>query len=273
MAETEIKTINGMTVCDIEARNAALNLSTFCQELDKTRIKVPSTAAIGQTIVVKTVDENGKPTEWETADLSSSEGGVATELKTVLLEKDTYPFAVEDGDTLHTWFSTEPLSLTVGEAYLVEWDGVVWECVAQDMSETTESDGTVVLGNLELLGGAGNGEPFIVVSDPSAGTGMIDPTPIYTRTETVIDAVEGTILDGVYTTEGDAVYLFDPEDGSNQLYTILAGEDGVDTYYLVTFATEVTHTVTIYQKDEVATQSYVKSYVEEYISSALEGDY
>lgn len=29
-------------------------------------IKVPSTAEVGQTIVVKTVDETGKPTEFET---------------------------------------------------------------------------------------------------------------------------------------------------------------------------------------------------------------
>ena len=27
-------------------------------------IPVPSTAEVGQTIVVKAVDENGKPTEW-----------------------------------------------------------------------------------------------------------------------------------------------------------------------------------------------------------------
>lgn len=39
-------------------------------------IDVPSvsSAAIGQTIVVKAVDENGKPTEWEAADLPSGGG-------------------------------------------------------------------------------------------------------------------------------------------------------------------------------------------------------
>lgn len=31
-------------------------------------ISTPTTASIGQTIVVKSVDENGKPTEWETID-------------------------------------------------------------------------------------------------------------------------------------------------------------------------------------------------------------
>lgn len=37
-------------------------------------IPVPSTAEVGQTIVVKAVDENGKPTEWEAVDVASGEG-------------------------------------------------------------------------------------------------------------------------------------------------------------------------------------------------------
>lgn len=42
---------------------------------DSDFIPVPTTAEVGQTIVVKAVDENGKPTEWETADLPSGGGG------------------------------------------------------------------------------------------------------------------------------------------------------------------------------------------------------
>ena len=38
-------------------------------------IPIPSTASVGQTIVVKAVDENGKPTEWEAADMASGGGG------------------------------------------------------------------------------------------------------------------------------------------------------------------------------------------------------
>lgn len=34
-------------------------------------IPVPETAAVGQTIVVKSVDESGKPTEWQAADMPS----------------------------------------------------------------------------------------------------------------------------------------------------------------------------------------------------------
>ena len=37
-------------------------------------IPSPTTAKVGQTIVVKAVDENGKPTEWESADMVSGGG-------------------------------------------------------------------------------------------------------------------------------------------------------------------------------------------------------
>jgi hypothetical protein len=38
-------------------------------------VTVPHTASVGQTIVVKAVDENGKPTEWEAVDFPSGGGG------------------------------------------------------------------------------------------------------------------------------------------------------------------------------------------------------
>lgn len=36
-------------------------------------IPIPASAEVGQTIVVKAVDENGKPTEWEAADISAAQ--------------------------------------------------------------------------------------------------------------------------------------------------------------------------------------------------------
>ena len=47
------------------------------EEANADYIPVPQSANIGQTIVVKAVDENGKPTEWEAVDLPSggSSGG------------------------------------------------------------------------------------------------------------------------------------------------------------------------------------------------------
>ena len=39
------------------------------------KITAPATASVGQIVKVKTVDESGKPTEWEAADLPSGGGG------------------------------------------------------------------------------------------------------------------------------------------------------------------------------------------------------
>lgn len=47
----------------------AIDLSLYAEKGDV--ILVPSTAAVGQTITVKAVDENGKPTEWEAVDMPS----------------------------------------------------------------------------------------------------------------------------------------------------------------------------------------------------------
>ena len=49
----------------------------FAAKLAADYIPAPATAEVGQTIVVKAVDESGKPTEWETADMSG--GGGASE--------------------------------------------------------------------------------------------------------------------------------------------------------------------------------------------------
>lgn len=83
--------VTGEEVKD-RCRNFAINLYYYTKfetnylpdevcttaEMKSYAIPVPSAAAIGQTIVVKTVDENGKPTEWETVDpwviTSSTEG-------------------------------------------------------------------------------------------------------------------------------------------------------------------------------------------------------
>lgn len=53
-----------------------------------------------------------------------------------------------------------PFALTLGETYKVIWDGTEYECAAQDMS-VVAPDG-VGLGNLSIVGGAGNGEPFVI---------------------------------------------------------------------------------------------------------------
>lgn len=62
------------------------------------KITAPTTAAVGQIIKVKSVDESGKPTEWEAVDLPSGGGGGETWVKLVdtslaeAVESVTYTF-------------------------------------------------------------------------------------------------------------------------------------------------------------------------------------
>lgn len=47
----------------------------FAAKLAEDHIPAPATAEVGQTIVVKAVDESGKPTEWAAADVAGVGGG------------------------------------------------------------------------------------------------------------------------------------------------------------------------------------------------------
>ena len=54
-------------------------------------IPIPTTAEVGQTIVVKAVDESGKPTEWECADLPSNDHiNSLIDAKLGVIENGTY---------------------------------------------------------------------------------------------------------------------------------------------------------------------------------------
>lgn len=74
LPENIVQSVNGMTP----------------DENGNVDIDVPSvsSAAIGQTIVVKAVDENGKPTEWEAADLPSGGGGKTRKETVVTIEEE-----------------------------------------------------------------------------------------------------------------------------------------------------------------------------------------
>lgn len=57
----------------------------------------PASASVGQTIVVKAVDENGKPTEWEATDFPEVNGLSDGSQISALVETDMLP-AVHDTD-------------------------------------------------------------------------------------------------------------------------------------------------------------------------------
>jgi hypothetical protein len=71
MANTSIKAaFERMWQHVVTALNNKADAAATTEALAK-KITTPSTAAIGQTIVVKTVDDSGAPTEWECADAST----------------------------------------------------------------------------------------------------------------------------------------------------------------------------------------------------------
>jgi hypothetical protein len=60
----------------LSVSNAPADAKTVGNEL-KNKIAAPETALVGQLLRVKAVDDNGKPTEFETANISLSGGAVA----------------------------------------------------------------------------------------------------------------------------------------------------------------------------------------------------
>ena len=121
----------------------------------------------GQTIKVKAVDENGKPTEWEAADFP--EGGGATSWEDLgstygegVVLAECSPEATDGEFVLF-----DPISLTVGNEYTVNWNGTPYKCVAQDFSAWLP--GAVVLGDAgPIVNGAPTegGEPFTIAIFP-----------------------------------------------------------------------------------------------------------
>lgn len=67
-------------------------------------VPVPETASVGQTIVVKAVDDAGKPTEWEAVDMAIGGSSEIRHIKTLTLEDDVqwaYVDTDEDGNAFH----------------------------------------------------------------------------------------------------------------------------------------------------------------------------
>lgn len=85
------------------------------------RIAPPATAQVGQTIVVKTVDADGRPTEWETADMPSGPSGGGhweTVLDTVWEQDVINPTAYDSETGIFTCASGELNNLELNKEYM-----------------------------------------------------------------------------------------------------------------------------------------------------------
>jgi hypothetical protein len=112
---------------------------------------VDVTAEVGQTIVAKEVDGNGKPTKWESADYQP---------RTHWEEKDTTVIIPEQEFTFtnNTYQVSEVFPFVVGEVYNVYFDDIRYVCRAVRSSYMGLPD--IGLGNEALVGGINTGEPF-----------------------------------------------------------------------------------------------------------------
>ena len=83
-------------------------------------------------------------------------------VETVFVEESTTAFSDEGG--LYGGEVTSTFSATVGNTYIVYWDGAVYESVCADYRA-----GLTAIGNLSIAGaGADTGEPFFIVPDGSS---------------------------------------------------------------------------------------------------------
>ena len=153
------------------------HMSAVYMPLDSARtadvIPTPSSAEVGQTIAVKSVDENGKPTEWEAVDFPEN-GSAQSDwnqndptapdyvknrlawtddpVETVLLEETELTF-VDGGAEFPT-----PIQLTEGQTYVVIYNGNVYNCTAWLWG----AEEIVFIGNGGIFGmSVENDKPFI----------------------------------------------------------------------------------------------------------------
>lgn len=118
------------------------------------------TAEVGQTIVVKEIDANGKPTKWESADYP---------VETVeIVPQTTFTgnFDSNYGCFMYSWVGE---SLVVGMTYTVIFDGVKYVRTAKAASINGMIG--VYVGN-EVLLGNNTGEPFCLISVSGAVSGV-----------------------------------------------------------------------------------------------------
>ena len=100
----------------------------FAQDLAVDKITAPNTARVGQTIVVKEVDEEGKPVSWECADVG---GGSGDWKKLRAFSVPTDPSADTSGIT---WITNDEGGV-IGFEFDTDADGNGFECY--ELSITT----------------------------------------------------------------------------------------------------------------------------------------
>lgn len=170
------------------------------------KITSPFTGLVGQTIVVKEIDENGRPVKWECVDISSggnsgsglpkhiqsdwnennpnAEGYIANRThwsetnRDTIIEEINRTSAYGFGESWQWDIDIEQPNLVVGETYAVvigDYSHNSAECICTCFEYTNEYDETsIVIGNPSIIDGEdGTGEPFYIYSHDENDYGIV----------------------------------------------------------------------------------------------------
>ena len=111
---------------------------------------------------------------------------------TVLLEEITAPFEDVGGGIYLTLLQSTNI-LSVGETYIVSWDGTLYESVCVDV------DGLPVIGNLSILGGGSDtGEPFAISQTDRIQIATLNTSASHTISISRLGAPEVVKIDEKY---------------------------------------------------------------------------
>lgn len=123
------------------------------------------TAEVGQTIRVTAVDENGKPTAWESAEYQPrmfwSEEGIGT------LVPNTVFHPIFNAQFQMFQYLLPEFGFEAGKSYTVIYDGVEYTGTA--VAGTFSGLDVVTVGNTYLTTGVMTNEPFVVAKIPALG--------------------------------------------------------------------------------------------------------
>lgn len=156
--------------------------------------------------------------------------------KLVVLEEQEFSgFAYEEEVANYAIFTTWPFALTGGASYIVVWDGEEYEVTAIDVGS-----GAILLGNGSLLGLPENDEPFLIMTS-SDGTVAICAIGSESESHTI----------------GISQFVDTPS-----LPPVTAADNG-----------KILEVVNGVWSAVAIADSSVKTYIDEYLSAALEGDY
>lgn len=99
----------------IKMKTLTINGKTY-EIVDGSAIAAPATAAVGQTIVVKSVDENGKPIEWEAVDVVSGTGNASEQINAHNTSKTAHNDIRQSVSTLSSLVGNRAVSAQIDSA-------------------------------------------------------------------------------------------------------------------------------------------------------------